>query len=133
MSFYFLIFWFLELRESSYWPNYSHNTIGKKSLYNLPVEIELSNQLNISGRLTNWDENSCFIALDSSIEARNESVSIKVEYENREFVNIGEIVSSYDSGIGVRLDSQQRPLSFSWNDFYLVIKERGLAPYYLKG
>jgi hypothetical protein len=64
-SFYYINFVLHELKKASINKNYSKGQLFKSFLYKIVATVELEGK-QISGRLSNWDDEGFFIVLDDS-------------------------------------------------------------------
>lgn len=109
--------------------NYSSTDLFAPLLKNLPCKI-ISNNDEVSGNLTNWDEDGCFIKLDSP-NTLPDKISVTVYFKDREFIQEGEVVSStLDlTGFGIRFDKKVKNMSiFNWSEFMEIAHELGFQP-----
>lgn len=134
LALYFYVFWYIELDEAIYCPGFSNSDLGQKSTYHVSVTIKFDSEKEINGYLTNWDFSSCFIMPEMNLDVAREPVKITINFENRTFVQEGEIASKYGVGIGVKFNLTEKSNSLhNWSDFYTVICDRGIKPQNLKG
>lgn len=129
---YFGLFWFLELGEAIYGPNYSHLTIGPRQIYDIPVSLELNNQSEIfKGHLSNWDARTCFIVTErEDISTAKGKGTLWVHYEGNQFCSEVEVCTSYDKGLGLKFTpttnfASSDRIIHDWNELYRLLKDRG--------
>ncbi len=133
MSYYYYLFWSIELSESVYRPCFSKHMIGIKSPYNIKTVIESDFSEDLDGYLTNWDGASCFINTNAKIEDLIGPVKIIIKFEGRTYSHWGDIISTFGYGFGVRfIGVPAEESSFNWLDFFTIVSHRGLSPYVLK-
>jgi len=131
MLFYFL--WALksELAESFYHPAHGPYHRRDVSFYNLAVTVKFKNGEVASGVLTNWSENSCFVALKNDLAIMPGPVEVTITFENQNFHQHGLIRSSYGRrGVGITFAAQEAgPLLYDWDAFYHIMADRGFTPF----
>ncbi|OFZ45252.1 MAG: hypothetical protein A2485_06010 [Bdellovibrionales bacterium RIFOXYC12_FULL_39_17] len=132
LAYFFYLFWHFELNESVYVPGFSTSMIGKKSLYNIQVELLAEFRDPMKGIMTNWDEVGCFIALDDEFdETIKKNVKIYISFAGKEFCQWGEIISGYGNGVGIKFfeGEDEHDLDLKWKDFFSIITDRGYDQY----
>ena len=135
-SFYFYLFWQLELKGAAYCPGYSPNDM-RQSEYDLKVQIEIDKGgRKFRGYLTNWDVSSCFVALEDELESKSSQINLLMEFENKIFYQKGEIVAHYGHGIGIKFlrnkIEKNKKEEHNWLDLYTIIDDRGYLPQNLR-
>jgi hypothetical protein len=86
--------------------------------------------IEVAGHLSNWDNEGCFIKLDTSKELPSQ-VKLLVQFADREFKQDGEVVAStLDlSGVGIKFEKTVKDLSvFNWSEFMEIVHELGFQP-----
>lgn len=127
-AFYYLIFWKLELEDASYHPKFDLNDIKLRSTYEVDVELKLESGELYTGRISNLDENSCFILLDEKWDELRGMLDVKVLFEGDEFECSGQVVGRYGPGIGLKFNSKASEMNstfLGWRDFYDIMSDRG--------
>lgn len=135
LFFYSVISYFLyqllvqNFTEASLNPNYSPEDLFDPLLKEIPCEVTLGEN-SYGGYLTNWDDNGCFIKLASPIP-RTDKMSVKIQFQGREFIQQGEVVAeTLDlTGFGVKFEKTNKDLRvFNWTEFTELIHELGFKP-----
>ena len=126
-SYYFYSLLTLEMKEAVYEPGYRSNQIGDRRSYNIKVTIEGKAFKTLEGKITNWNKGSCFIALDEKPQSISGKVNIVFEYENREFEQVGQVVTSYENGFGIKFIEVENSAKHDWSSFYAIIHDRGYS------
>lgn len=121
-----------EIASASYNPLYVKSTIGQRCEYDLPCSVKLATQ-EIHGSLTNWDEQGCFISLevnDSLLPNLDPSLEVETRIDDVHFNQIGQIVSSFEGGIGIRFSANTKTSSegYNWSEYFNIIDHRGFIP-----
>jgi hypothetical protein len=130
-AFYFFLFWYLELEEAIYRPGFSNYQIGRKTEYDFNVVLESANGKTVPAVLSNWDENGCFLLpVDDLTSVNKGKCLLKINYENRDFQEPGEVVTRYGIGRGVRFyfKNKKGVDHHGWKEFYAIIRDRGFSP-----
>ena len=131
-AFYFFVVWELEIAKASYNPHFSQIDLEKESRFHLAGKIEnLGNGEVVEALITNIDENSCFVLLQSNDQVTKLDPSARyhlvAEYEGVTFVHKAVLVSLYDRGVGLEFEREKSKYpSLNWSDLYKVCLERGL-------
>lgn len=132
-AFYFFVTWELEIAKASFNPLFSKRDLEKDTRFSLKGQLENVNAgTTLDVLVTNIDENGCFALiaatngevgkLDSSAQYR-----LKANYEEVEFVQEAELISSYDRGIGLEFKQVKTPDNqLNWSELHKVCLERGL-------
>jgi hypothetical protein len=124
-AFYYYLFWKLELDEAFYKPRFTSRDLGPRS--SLPVKVKLTTSANqeIYGELTNWDKNGCFISITDSTLPKG-SIKFEVEYEQRQFMDYGQVMTEYANGVGIKFQKvTSKSNVHNWLDFYDILRDRG--------
>ena len=123
LSYYFYLFLASELDQSLYRPGFVSNSIGAKCEYDLPVSLQ-SSKLKATGKLSNWDRESCFIVIDESDVPPRGLVDLSITFEGQKFSFQGIVSTKVGQGIGIRIKLKKKGV-FDWLDFYEIIQNRG--------
>lgn len=110
-------------------PNYRQDDLFDPLLKKIPCRV-VADGFEISGHLSNWDNEGCFIKLDTSKELPSQ-VKLLVQFADREFKQDGEVVAStLDlSGVGIKFEKTVKDLSvFNWSEFMEIVHELGFQP-----
>lgn len=110
--------------------NYGENDLFHPLLCQLPCVIRAGEE-ELSGILTNWDEEGCFIKMNESPLKRLKKVEIIIQFAGREFCEQGEVVaqSTSKTGLGIKLKNSFKDLKiFNWNEFIELVDEQGFDP-----
>lgn len=131
-SYYLVMLYRVETGSAPYNPLYSQQTIGRLSEYDLPCFV-YSGDHAYQGQLTNWDENGCFISLtpgEGGLADLREDIRIEVRLDGHIFEQIGEVVSTYERGVGIRFTSsaEERDTGYNWLEYFKIIDDRGYMP-----
>jgi hypothetical protein len=109
-------------------PNYSSSDLFDPLLQKIPCTVEVNEQVK-SGYLTNWDHEGCFVKL--SLDSIPQSVIVTVHFHERDFIQMGEVVShAVDlSSFGIKFNKTPKNLKvFNWTEFIELIDELGFQP-----
>lgn len=125
-AFYFYQLIILELEEAFYNPNFTKrdlSVIGK--LQNVKIIAEGQ---QIEGLVTNMDKGSLFIKTDGPQLQLPQKVKIEVQYLGRPFFIIGNIMTSYSNGVGLKIENGENSSNndLGWNELYDILKDRGI-------
>jgi len=124
-SYYFHLFWKLELSEAFYKPCFTKRDLGPKSALPFSVKVTDKNGIEVKGDLTNWDKNGCFIALKGAQSIRGK-INVEIQYEERSFSQEGVVMTEYDNGVGIKFQKKASvAVHHSWADFYDILRDRG--------
>ena len=123
LSYYFYIFFASELERALYHPKFISNAIGAKCEYDIPLSLESSN-VKTNGRLSNWDEDSCFVFIDGDGKLPRGKVALSMVFEGQTFAFSGSVRTKVRQGVGIRIESKKKEM-FDWSDFYEIISNRG--------
>lgn len=124
---YQLLSYYLSLASIN--PNYSKDDLFDPLLRKIHCKVSGEN-VEVTGHLSNWDNEGCFIKLDSS-KPLTTQVKVQVFFQDREFLQNGEVVAStLDlSGVGIKFESTAKDLSvFNWAEFMQIVHELGFQP-----
>jgi hypothetical protein len=127
-SFYYSIFWKLELEDASYHPCFNLSDINIRPTYPVQVELTLPEGEVYSGWISNLDDESCFVLLDEKWDELRGRLNLKIFFEGYEFESFARVVSTYGAGLGLKLNSRpkkQSSSSLGWGDFYDIMSDRG--------
>lgn len=127
-SFYFFTNWELFVLKAANNPMYSDLDLEKNSRFNIRGHFEKSNgEMIATFLLTNIDEESCFVLLDSvEPNFQEKEVRIIINYENVQFTSMAEVVSSTKDGIGFSFLEPKKDLR-SLSGLYKICRQRGLV------
>lgn len=109
--------------------NYRDTDLFEPLLKKIPCEI-ICEEKNISGYLTNWDTDGCFIKLDTKWDG-SKFKSVKINFEDRIFTQEGEVVAETLDlyGVGIKFDQKPKNLNeFNWSEFNELVHELGFKP-----
>ena len=135
-AFYFFVTWEIEKGKACYNPNFSKNDIEKNTRFQTKGFIQFSGETKFFPvAITNLNDNSCYLLLESSdsyiealslLKSTSSSVKLKAVFSGVEFVAEGEVVTSYDRGLGIvyKEDIKER---LNWSELYKVCLERGIV------
>jgi hypothetical protein len=110
-------------------PNYARDDLFAPLLQTIECQI-LADGTSLSGMLTNWDQDGCFIKL-SEPHKFSRKVKIKIYFQQREFLQEGEVIAqTLDvQGVGIRFKETARELDvFNWTEFIELVHELGFMP-----
>jgi hypothetical protein len=119
--------------QASINPNYSDKDLFPPLLKEIHCHILFKNE-EIPGKLSNWDEEGCFVKLSAPKEIPNK-VRILVTFRDREFTQEGEVVASIQdlTGVGIKFEKKNRDLTvFNWSEFMEIVDELGFEPQRLR-
>lgn len=135
VAYFYYQFLKVELGESYNNPNYSKNRLFDPMLYKVTCKITSlrpsNNEFIVTGHLTNWNENGCFVMLDQNLKLRGK-VELTLELDGKEFSNVGLVVASINNneGIGIKFYDESNSI-YNWYNFHKIIEEKGLLPEYV--
>lgn len=127
ISYFFIVFWKLELREPFYVPGYSRYDIETNSKEEFPVVLNLKGK-KIKGSITNASKKGCFVKLKENLAFKETCpVALTIHYSNCDFTEEGLLVSSFlKNGVGIRFANREDSSGErSWGDFFAIIRDRG--------
>ena len=129
-SIFFFLFWYHELGNAVYNPGYSFREVGGISKFIIPVQFsrESGEDPVISGMLTNWGPESCFVTVNE--DHRSESFLLRemqLKFAGETFRCRVELISSYFRGFGLKIlpDSEKNLSCHDWQEFYRILSDRG--------
>lgn len=129
---YFVLLWASEVADVLYTPAYSLSQMGKKTFYNLEIEIEhLDTGVIRSGYMTNWDLHAVFVVLDDVAAFSSREVLVRIHFEGLVFKEYGLVMTRYGNGYGIKFVKNkhlQENSAWGWSDFYTIIGDRGYMP-----
>ncbi len=134
--FYIVISYFLYqllqqyLRSARLNANYQGHDLFDPLLNSLQCSIR-TDQEEIEGVLTNWDEEGCFVKLADLPKRKLKKVELIIRFQGREFIEKGEVVAQSLSlkGVGIKLNNSFKDLKvFNWNEFIELVDELGFDP-----
>lgn len=126
VTFYFLGLWNKELKEAVYSPNFSLHDVEIKPPFSFDVCLETEEGQKISGNLTNWNNSGLFFVSGEDIPRTKKPVKLTVDFENLKFVEVGDIVTRFGKGAGIRFNLNDNLDNFlGWKEFYKIIEDRG--------
>ena len=132
LSYYFYVFFASELNQSLYCPGFVDNVIGSKCEYDLPIVLK-SSKAEASGKLSNWDRESCFVVINDGDKLPRGCVDLSIVFEGREFSFQGIVGTRVGQGVGIRIKSNKKREMFDWWDFYEIIQNRGYKLRFAQG
>lgn len=109
--------------------NYSSHDLFEPLLKKIPCSLKFEDK-TVSGFLTNWDQEGCFVRLDESLLIP-EFVEIQVAFQGREFLHEGEVVAETRDlmGVGIKFEQKSKDLNvFNWSEFTELVHELGYKP-----
>jgi hypothetical protein len=110
--------------------NYAPTDLFKPLLREISCTFKTEDQ-TLTGYLTNWDEEGCFIKLSKPLAKAPDSSSITIHFKGRDFTQNGEVVAhSIDlTGVGLKFGSTPKDLTiFNWTEFTELVHELGYKP-----
>ena len=133
-SYYFFLTLVSELNKSSLNPNFDSDELFEPMLHRLKVSI-LKGDSSFVGYLTNWDENSCFVVLDSDFSEKLSGghIEIELDYEGHRFRQSGKISTViYNKGVGINFLSSSSEEVSGWSEYFDLISDLGYTMEHLK-
>jgi hypothetical protein len=109
--------------------NYSEDDLFDPLLKKIECKV-VTDDYEIDGHLSNWDNEGCFIKLNEA-KTLPQNVKVKVFFRDREFLQNGEVVAStLDlTGVGIKFEGTVKDLSvFNWTEFMQIVHELGFQP-----
>jgi hypothetical protein len=81
----------------------------------------------VEARITNWDENSIFLCLNSPNILNGNYVDIEIHNFGRVFKQSGHVVCEYvqGQGIGIELSKSNAVDQFNWSQFFNICEDMG--------
>jgi hypothetical protein len=113
---------------------YSPDDLFEPILKQIPCSYK-TDQAEVFGFLTNWDEEGCFIYLSKPLAVLPKEGRVLVQFKGRDFTQDGEVVAhSRDlQGLGIKFSKSSKSLnSFNWTEFNELVEELGFKPERLK-
>lgn len=110
--------------------NYSSNDLFDPLLNKLNCTLK-AGEVELEGILTNWDEEGCFVKMNSAPLKKLNKVEFIIRFAGREFCEQGEVVAQSTSmtGVGIKLKNSSKDLKiFNWNEFIDLVDELGFDP-----
>lgn len=116
-----------ELQESYYNSNFNAQRMFQPMLINIPCVIKFET-LTIDARLTNWNENGCFVILENNQMLKGRC-DFEVEYDGKVFTNSGHIVSLTNAkdGVGIKFFENNKTV-YNWYNLNKILLEKGILP-----
>lgn len=109
-------------------PNYSSSDLFDQLLKEIPCSWD-QDGTQISGLLTNWDDEGCFVKLNGTITGDGPTGQLIIEFKGRRFIQKGEIVSLNKNGVGLKFGKSNKDLNlFNWAEFNELVYELGFRP-----
>lgn len=136
LFFYIVISYFLYqllnyyLSMASLNANYAPTDLFDPLLREIPCRV-ITEGTEISGYLTNWDEEGCFVKLHSSVSGHPLKSTVIIDFKGRSFEQEGEVVAhSLDlTGLGIKFGKTLKGLNtFNWAEFTELVHELGYKP-----
>ena len=109
--------------------NYDSSDLFNPMLKEIPCSVILENE-EFVGRLTNWDQEGCFIKLEKPL-FNKKRIQVVIDFKGRKFEEEGELVAhSVDfTGIGIKFGKTPKGLKvFNWTEFNELVQELGFKP-----
>lgn len=134
ITYYFYQFLSIEVAESYYNPLYNEDDLFAPMLKRLECEIKDAKGNTMSGWMTNWNENGCFVYLgDQEMTLQGKSYDVILALAERPFMAKASVASkSADGkGIGLKLENKAHD-EFSWKDYHSIVDQMGYSVEYLK-
>lgn len=129
-AFYFYMSWDGEITKACFNPLFASNDLEKSSRFALKGSIYDSNdQLLSEITVSNIDDKSCFVILDTAIapaSLKNMELKLVSNLEGVEFVSLAKLATVYDQGVGFEILSKKINNRHEWSELYKVCLERGL-------
>lgn len=132
-AFYFFVNWELEIGKAAFNPQFSENDLEKDSRFPIDGKMEnLSTNAIYDVKVTNIDENSCFVllslpSLSEFSPDKSATYRLTVSYEQVVFVHDARLAAKYHRGVGLEfVHSKQSDFPLNWSDLHKVCLERGL-------
>lgn len=130
LSYYFYLFMNSDLAEASNNPIAVWGDLYTGLTLDQEIKIKKNGEEFVA-RFINWDESTCFLKVDGTIDKIRDDVEVEWSFEGIKFNCSGYVVSGLkEIGVGVRLvdrDSAEDGI-FGWGDFYDIIHSRGYSP-----
>lgn len=125
-AFYFYQLIILELEEAFYNPQFTKRdlTVNGK-LQNVKIITEGE---KVDALVTNLDKGSLFVKTSRPVLQISQRIRIEVDYLGRSFQIIGNIMTSYAGGVGVKIENGENTSNndLGWNELYDILKDRGI-------
>lgn len=135
VAYFYYQFLKVELGEAYNNPNYYKNRLFNPMLYQIQCTLTFTGPRrkneSVTGHLTNWNENGCFVILDDKIKCGGQ-VDVSLMLDGKKFENNGVIVSSIhkNEGLGIKFYDAEKS-RYNWDNFYKIIENKGLVPEYV--
>jgi hypothetical protein len=109
--------------------NYDKSDLFEPLLKKIHCKVG-SDEFELDGHLSNWDQEGCFIKLDAAKEMPSH-VKVKIFFRDREFTQNGEVVAATpdSTGVGIKFEVTAKDLNvFNWSEFMEIVHELGFQP-----
>ncbi len=127
-AFYYFVTWEIEVGLACFSPNFSKYDLEKEARFRLTGKISPNESgINFTEvRISNIDEQSCFLLLPEGHEIEGLDFYLDSIYEGVHFKHKARLVSKYDRGVGLVFLKSFNTRA-TWSELYKVCLERGLV------
>ena len=88
--------------------------------------VETKEGKKVKGNLTNWNESGLFFVTEEDLPKTKNPVKIGVNFEEIIFEEVGDVVTRFCKGMGIRFNFKEDTHNFlGWQDFHKIIEGRG--------
>ena len=126
--------WEIEITKACFNPKFWKNDLEKSKRFKMLSHIRQVGGKSLStAQITNLDEKSCFLLVEkmadlNELKLSDVKIELVTELEGIQFESIGEVISVYDQGVGVKFVNllDKSNTKAEWSELYKVCLERGL-------
>lgn len=126
--------WEIEITKACFNPKFWKNDLEKAKRFKMQSDVRLVGGRSLShAQITNLDEKSCFLLIEEmanfeELKLNEIKIELATELEGIHFESIGEVMSVYDHGVGVKFVNllEKNNTKAEWSELYKVCLERGL-------
>jgi hypothetical protein len=132
VTYYFYYFLSDELDQAYYRPNFSNKNLYDPMLLKIVVSLKSDDNHLISGHLTNWSSDGCFVKLHEIWKGPTR-VDLQVNFQDYKFEQKGIVcaIANGGQGVGIRFIEESNRAT-SWDNFLKIITDMGFEVEYLK-
>lgn len=133
ISYYLFFILSSELDQSYNNPGFSSRDLFDPMLFKININLlNTKNNHSVTGLLTNWNEDGCFVKLDSELK-KGSHLELEVIYKENIFKEKVVIVTMLKNkkGVGLKFKDKSSGNS-SWSDLYKIISDMGMSVEYVQ-
>lgn len=133
ISYYLFFILNSELDQSYNNPGFSSRDLFDPMLFKININLlNTKNGQSVTGLLTNWNEDGCFVKLDSELK-KVSNLELEVVYKENIFKQKVVVVTMLKNkkGFGLKFKDKKSSDS-SWSDIYKIISDMGMSVEYVQ-